>query len=158
MKKQSSFAYVRTSMFKNAIRFANKTGVTRLLFSTVYPYSSTPMSTGRNGMALAAEHLKKLDAAIFLRTFNNRNQVDEGKNKEQNAFDVLSHGYLGDIPLRIITSEELNNYPESKENQLNLLKWSTDSKQIVVDGSGHSIHWSNPSVINTQIIELLNNE
>lgn len=156
MKKQSSFAYARTSIFKKAIRFVNKIGITRLLFSTVYPYSSTPMSTGRNGMALATEHLKKLDAAMFLRTFNNRNQVDEGKNKEKNAFDVLSHGYIGDIPLRIITSEELNNYPESKENQLNLLKWSTNSKQIVVDGSGHAIHWTNPSVINTEILDLLN--
>lgn len=156
MQKQSSLAYARTSIFKNAIYFINKTGITRLLFSTVYPYSSTPMSTGRNGMALATEQLRKLDAAMFLRTFNNHNQVDEGKNKEKNAFDVLSHGYIGDIPLRIITSEELNNYPESKENQLNLLKWSTDSKQIVVDGSGHAIHWSNPRVINTEIIDLLN--
>lgn len=156
MQKPSSFAYARTSIFKNSIRFFNKTGITRLLFSTVYPYSSTPMSTARNSMALATEPLKKLDAALFLRTFNNRNQIDEGKNKEQNAFEVLSHGYIGDIPLRIITSEELNNYPESKENQLNLLKWSTDSKQIIVDGSGHAIHWSNPGVINNEIIDLLN--
>lgn len=156
MQKQSSFAYARTSIFKNAIYFINKTGITRLLFSTVYPYSSTPMSTARKGMALATEPLKKLDAALFLRTFNNRNQVDEGKNKKKNAFEVLSHGYIGDIPLRIITSEELNNYPESKENQLNLLKWSTNSKQIVVDDSGHAIHWSNPGVINNEIFDLLN--
>lgn len=155
MPKPSAFAYARTRMFKKSISLLNKTGITRLLFHTAYPYSSTPMSKGRNGMAQASRQLKELDAAMFLRTFNNRNQVDEGINKEKNAYTVLSHGDIGDIPLRIITSEELNNYPESKENQLNLLKWSTDSKQIVVEGSGHAVHWFNPEVINKEIEALL---
>lgn len=106
-------------------------------------------------MTQATRQLMELDAAMFLRTFNNRNQVDEGINKEKNAYTVLSHGDLGDIPLRIITSEELNNYPESKENQLNLLKWSADSKQIVVKGSGHAVHWFNPEVVNKEILALL---
>ncbi len=155
MQKPSTFAYARTRIFKNTIFLFNKTGITRLLFNTVYPYSSTPMSKGRYGMTQASRQLKELDAALFLRTFNNRNQVDEGINKEKNAYTVLSHGDLGDIPLRIITSQELNNYPESKENQLNLLKWSTDSKQIVVEGSGHAVHWYNPEVINKEILALL---
>lgn len=49
----------------------------------------------------------------------------------------------------------MNHYPESKENQINLLKWSTDSKQIVVEGSGHAIHWFNPEVIDKEISALL---
>lgn len=155
MEKPSAFAYARTRIFKKTISLFNKTGITRLLFNSVYPYSSTPMSKGRYGMTQASPQLKELDAAMFLRTFNNRNQVDEGINKEKNAYTVLSHGDLGDIPLRIITSEELNHYPESKKNQLNLLKWSSDSKQIVVEGSGHAVHWFNPEVINKEIESLL---
>lgn len=157
MQKPSAFAYARTRIFKKAISLFNKTGITRLLFKTVYPYSSTPMSKGRYGMTQTSRQLKELDAAMFLRTFNNRNQVDEGINKEKNAYTVLSHGDIGDIPLRIITSEELNNYPESKENQLNLLKWSADSKQIVVEGSGHAVHWFKPEVINREILALIDN-
>ena len=157
MQKPSAFAYARTRIFKKTISLFNKTGITRLLFNTVYPYSSTPMSKGRYGMTQVSRQLKELDAAMFLKTFNNRNQVDEGINKEKNAYTVLSHGDIGDIPLRIITSEELNNYPESKKNQLNLLKWSTDSKQIVVEGSGHAVHWFNPEVINREILALIDN-
>jgi pimeloyl-ACP methyl ester carboxylesterase len=41
--------------------------------------------------------------------------------------------------------------------QLNLLKWSTNSKQIVVDGAGHAVHWSNPELINTEILNMINN-
>lgn len=158
MKKQSSFAFLRTSIFKGTISLANNIGIGRLVLHTIYPYDSTPLSTGRNGMPGAPEQLKKLDESLFLRTFNNRNQRDEGKNKEKNAAAVLAHGYLGDIPLRIITSEELTNYQESKENQTNLLKWSTNSKQEVVEGAGHAVHWNNPEVINKEILELLNNK
>lgn len=148
---------MRTALFKGAISLGNNIGVTRLLLHTVYPCSSTPLSTGRNGMEGVPEQFKKIDEAMFLRTFNNKNQVDEGNRKERNASDVLAHGYIGNIPLRIITSKELNNYPESKENQLNLLKWSTNSKQIVVDGAGHAVHWRNPELINTEILNIINN-
>lgn len=155
IKKQSSFVYLRTSIFKGSISLANNIGLGRLLLHTIFPYDSTPLSTGRNEMSGASEQLKNLDESLFLKTFNNRNQKDEGKNKEKNAATVLSHGYLGDIPLRIITSEELTNYEESKENQLNLLKWSANSRQVVVDGAGHAVHWFNPEVINKEILELL---
>ncbi|SHH58278.1 Pimeloyl-ACP methyl ester carboxylesterase [Sporobacter termitidis DSM 10068] len=156
MPRAFDFAFARTAIFKGTISLANKTGIIRTLFHTVYPYSATPMSTGRSGFELAPEQLKKLDRALFLRTFNNRNQVDEGNRKEENAFTVLSNGYLGDIPLRIITSEYLNSYPESAGEQLRLLEWSTDSKQIIVDGANHAVHWSNPGVINKEIVDLLN--
>ncbi len=158
IKKQSSFAYLRTFLFKGTISLANNIGIGRLVLHTIYPYDSTPLSTGRNVMPGVPEQLKKLDESLFLKTFNNQNQIDEGKNKEKNATIVLSHGYIGDMPLRIITSEELTNYHDSKENQFNLLKWSTNSKQVVVNGAGHAIHWFNPELINSEILELLNSK
>lgn len=156
--KPSTFAFVRASIFHKTIFLLNKSGISRLLFNTVYNYSSTVLSTARNNLSLAPDSFVKLDEAMFLRTCLNSNQVDEGNNKEKNALKVLSNGYIKDIPLRIITSEELNNYKESKENQLNLKKWSTDSKQIVVKGAGHAVHWSHPEVINAEILDILNNK
>ncbi|MFZ5642890.1 MAG: alpha/beta fold hydrolase [Bacillota bacterium] len=156
MVKPSAFAYMRASIFNNSIYLLNKCGISRVLFNTVFNYSSTVLCTARNNLSLAPEDFKKLDEAMFLRTFNNSNQVDEGDNKEKNALEVASRGYINNIPLRIITSEELNNYKESKENQMNLKKWSTDSKQIVVKGSGHAVHWASPEVINAEILDILN--
>lgn len=159
MVKASKLAYLRASMVNNLIYLLNKSGVTRLLFNSLPNfYSSTPLSSARNNLALAPDNFKEIDRAMFLKTFNNRNQVDEGDNKEINANRVAANGYLKDVPLRIITSEELNSYKESRENQLNLKNWSTDSKQIIVKGAGHAIHWANPELINNEILEILNDE
>lgn len=157
MVKPSTIATIRASIFHKSIYLLNKSGISRLLFNIVPNfYSSTPLATARNNLVLAPDNFEELDAAMFVKTCLNRNQVDEGKNKETNALGVVANGYINDVPLRIITSEVLNNYEESKENQLNLQKWSTDSKQIVVTGSGHAIHWYNPEVINNEILEILN--
>lgn len=156
--KPSAIATMRASIFHKSIYLLNKSGIFRLLINIVPNfYSSTPLVTARNNLDLAPDNFDELDAAMFTRTFLNRNQVDEKKNKEKNALEVVANGHINDVPLRIITSEELNNYEESKENQLNLQKWSTDSKQIVVTGSGHAIHWYNPKVINNEILEILSN-
>lgn len=155
--KPSTVATMRASIFHKSIYLLNKGGILRLLISIVPNfYSSTPLVTARNNFDLAPDNFDELDAAMFTRTCLNRNQVGEKNNKEKNAQEVAANGHINNIPLRIITSEELNNYEESKENQLNLQKWSTDSKQIVVTGSGHAIHWYNPEVINNEILEVLN--
>ncbi|MDA7025112.1 alpha/beta hydrolase [Bacillus sp. CLL-7-23] len=155
-KKPSLFVNLRTSIINHSINLSNKCGLTRLLLNVIPDsYSSTVLVTARNNFKFAPENLKKLDAALLLKTLNNRNQVDEGKNKEENANKVASKGYIKDIPLRIITSEEINSYKEARKNQLNLKRWSTDSKQIIVKGSGHAIHWVHPEVINKEILDLL---
>lgn len=159
MVKPSPLAYMRTSIFNNSIYLINKIGISRLLLNIIPDfYSSTPLATARNNFSLAPDNFKKIDAAMFLKTFNNRNQVNEGKNKEVNAKKVASYGYIKDIPLRIITSEEINNYKEAGKNQLNLKKWSNDSKQIIVKDSGHAIHWVHPEVIIKEIMDILKYE
>ncbi len=71
---------------------------------------------------------------------------------------VLENAYLRDIPLIIITSEYMNSYEENKENQTTLLDWSANSKQIIVEGAEHAIHWYNPEVVNAEILDILNNK
>ena len=156
-EKPSIYDLMFTSIFNNLVNVANKTGIIRLLF-IVPSFYSPKIFSFRNRLSLAPEDLKKLDEVMFLKTLNNRSQIDEDRNKEVNAFRVASSGNINDVPLRIITSEELNNYQNSKESQLNLKKWSTDSKQIIVKDSRHYIHWFHPEVINNEILDILNNE
>ncbi|SDZ58476.1 Pimeloyl-ACP methyl ester carboxylesterase [Evansella caseinilytica] len=154
----TTFAYKRTAMLKKAVSLINEAGIIRLLLNTAYPYESTILSTGRNRMPSVPDKVKEIDKALFLKAPNNKNQVGESDRKEDNALKVLENGYLGDIPLVIITSEYLNNYEDSKEAQANLLHWSTDSKQIVVEGAGHAVHWYSPEVINAEILDILQNK
>lgn len=105
-------------------------------------------------MEQAPEQLKAIDQSL-IRTFNNKCQVGERDWKEDNAFKVLENGDLGDIPLRIVTSGYLNNYGDSKKLQNELLTWSTDSKQIIVEESGHAVHWYRPELINEEILNIL---
>lgn len=150
----TTFAYKRTLLSKKALSFANNIGALRLLLNTFYPYSACILSTGRNDMQTAPDDLKNIDQSL-IKTFNNKNQIAERDWKEDNAFKVLDEGYLGDIPLVIVTSEYLNSYEDSKKLQSELLSWSTDSKQIVVEGAGHAAHWYEPKLINDEIINIL---
>lgn len=157
-EKPSVLVTLRTSIFNNSIYLFDKSGIARLLLNLIPNfYSSTVLVTARNNFQFAPENFKKLDAAMFLKTFNNRNQVDEAKNKEVNASKVALNGYIKNIPLRIITSEETNSYKEAGKNQRNLKKWSADSKQIIVKGAGHAVHWGHSEVINKEILDLLSN-
>lgn len=149
-----TFVYKRTILMKKAMSIANEAGAFRLLLNTVYPYSACVLSTGRNGMEQAPEQLKAIDQSL-IRTFNNKCQVGERDWKEDNAFKVLENGDLGDIPLSIVTSGYLNNYGDSKKLQNELLTWSTDSKQIIVEESGHAVHWYRPELINEEILNIL---
>ncbi len=40
-------------------------------------------------------------------------------------------------------------------SQIALKEWSTDSKQIVVNGAGHAIHQYDPDVVNNEIKKLI---
>ncbi|MBN1906523.1 MAG: alpha/beta hydrolase [Deltaproteobacteria bacterium] len=153
MAKSSTLLSVRVKLSNYAIYISNRIGFTRLLFRFGL-YSSTSLSTARNNWASAPSGLKELDALMFLKLFNNKNQVDEGNNKESNASKVASDRHLN-IPLTIITSEYLRSYSDAWNNQVNLKKWSDTSKHIVVEGAGHAVHWSNPNVVNREILEIL---
>lgn len=155
--KPSALSRLPNDFSHGLIFLINKMGISRLL-TVIAPnfYSSSVLGTARNYFARAPRSLIKLDQAMFLRNFNNRNQLAEGRNKRDNAFEVAAHGHLKDMPLVIITSEQINSYREAGLNQLNLRKWSTDSKQIIVKNSTHAVHWYHPEVINREILAMLN--
>ncbi len=153
MAKSSTRLYIRVKLSNLAIYISNRIGLTRLLFRCGL-YSSTSLSTARNNWASAPLGLKNLDAMMFLRLYNNKNQVDEGVNKELNASKVASNRHLN-IPLTILTSQYLRNYNDAWKNQVGLKNWSDTSKHIVIDGAGHAVHWTHPNIVNREILEIL---
>lgn len=156
VKPPSTFARLRFSCTNFLIYAANKTGLSRLLFRFVPGfYMKTPLGAARNHLDKTPQGFPELDAAMFLKTFDNANQVAEGDNKVENCATVASHGYLGDIPLTILTSQQLRDSSESWENQQNLKKWSHNASHILVPGAGHAIHWTHPEVINEAIRRML---
>lgn len=151
--KPPFFLSLRITLRNWGIWLANRLGLTRLLFNFGF-YTATPLSTARKGLLLAPPDFKLLDGAMFLRTFNNKNQVDEAENKKTNASTVSSHGHLN-IPLIIVTSQELQSYPDAWKNQIGLRNWSVTSRQVVVNGAGHAVHWWRPETVNREIQEIL---
>lgn len=157
IKRPSNFILwygtLTSSIVNNSINLANNTGITRLLSNIPNFYSS--VSSYKNGLSLAPEDLKELDKAMFLKNLNNKNQRDELR---MDASEIVANRYIEDVPLRIITSEEYNNSTTSKKIQMDLKKWSNNSKQIFVARSRHYVHWFNPEPINNEILELLKNQ
>jgi len=141
------------SQFPNSLIFKNKllkaTGLARLvLYHTGY--------ISKN-LKLLPDNLKQLYLVMSLKTMFNKNIVDEGNMTKADAKTVLANGHLGNIPLRIVTSES-NSLDAKWENSQEALKdWSTDSMQIVVKGSTHAIHQTNPNIINNEIKKSIKN-
>lgn len=152
---------------KNSLSSSNNTvfkyhilksfGIARLaLYHTRY---SSKLTSGQNNLKLLPDDLKQLYFAMTLKTMYNSNIIDEGKMASDNAKIILDNGKLGDIPLRILTSDNdtLSNN-EWENSQIALKDWSTDSTQMVVKDSRHSIHQFEPDVINNEIIKLIKSQ
>ena len=116
-------------------------------------YSSKIM-IAKNNPKLFPDDLKQLYLAMCLKTMYNRNIIDEGSRASDDAKTIVANGHLGDLPIRILTAES---DPEWNNSQVALKNWSTDSVQISVKGAEHSIHISNPDVVNDEIIKLIKN-
>lgn len=141
--------YVSTKLLKNF-------GISRVLFQTTNMYKKT-LSADKNGMNLIPEGLQKLDMAMTLKNTVNDNGLTELKNSAANAKTVIENGKLGNIPIRIFTSESNSTmFPAWSKSQIEFKDWSSDSKQMIVSGSRHYIHLYSPEIINKSIIDLIN--
>jgi pimeloyl-ACP methyl ester carboxylesterase len=145
--QSSNSTYFKYQLLKN-------TGIARLaLYHTGY---SSKIIAGQNNLSLLPDDLRRLYIVMALKTMYNKNIIDEGNMASSNAKSILENGKLGDIPLRIFTSESEASYDAEWESSQEALKnWSTDSTQMVVKGSRHPIHQFAPDVINNEIIKLI---
>lgn len=129
----------------------NHFGITRLLFSTTDLYISK-FTDYKNKLAFAPRDLQELDEAMFIKTLNNKNQLQELR---MDASILLKHRGIGDILLKVITSSLDNDSELTRNIQKGLLTWSTNSEQIVIQNSQHYLHWFNPKKVSSIIIDML---
>ena len=146
------YGTIQSTLFNETINFLNNFGLTRLVFNTTDLYCSK-FTNYKNELSLAPTELRKIDQSMFIKTLNNRNQLEELR---MDASKLVEDKNIGDIPLKIFTSSLYNDSELTRNIQQGLLKWSTDSEQIIVPNSQHYIHWFNPSIINSKIIEMIN--
>ncbi|NMM62022.1 alpha/beta hydrolase [Clostridium sp. P21] len=145
----SSSNYGSTKLLKNF-------GVIRILFETTNMYKKT-LCADKDGMNLIPEDLQKLDMAMTLKNIVNDDGLAELKNSTTNAKTLIKSGKLGNIPIRIFTSESNSTaFPAWNKSQIEFKDWSSDSKQTIVSGSRHYIHLYSPEIINQSIIKLIN--
>ncbi|MBU3174610.1 alpha/beta hydrolase [Clostridium estertheticum] len=109
-------------------------------------------------LKLLPDNLKQLYLGMTLKTMYNKNIIAEGNMSGADAKTVLVNGHLGNVPLRIFTSESSSLDAEWENSQEALKKWSTNSMQIVVKGSTHAIHHTSPGFINNEIKKLIKNQ
>ncbi len=79
-------------------------GVLRLMFKNQNFVSN--INAARNNLSLVPRKLREIDQAMHLKNVLNKNVVEENKNIKVNAAKVVSNGKLGNVPLRILTSED----------------------------------------------------
>jgi pimeloyl-ACP methyl ester carboxylesterase len=101
------------------------------------------------------KELAEIDKRQFYKNLGNATNRNEIQNMNTNAKKVIEGGKLEDIPLIILTSGGEKAWESS---QRNLKAWSNNSKQEVVEGAGHYIHWDKPDIVINRIKELVPKE
>ncbi len=133
------------------INILRNTGILRLMGGTNFVASTL------NDPSELAPELRALNKGIGLEKNWNRNVIVEKLSVSDNAEIVLAalgEEKLGDLPIRVITSEA-NIYTTWKQNQRALLDLSTDSKQFIIEGSTKQIEEKDLPTILTAIEELI---
>lgn len=100
------------------------------------------------------EVLQQLNKGLALEKTWNRNVISEKLNVPKNAEVILEDDTLGDIPIRVITSED-NVYSNWPRTQRSLLQFSTDTSQTFIEGSTEYIEPDAVPTILEVIEELL---
>jgi len=127
-------------------KFLKSVGLARLVLNHTNYYSKN--------LKLLPNNLKELDLSMTIKTLYNKNIIDEGNLAKASAKIVLENGHLGDLPIKIVTDPDNDEWISSQEA---LKEWSTNSEQVSVDGAGHSIYQTNPDIINKEILKLIEN-
>ena len=130
---------------------ARNTGLLRLIRN-----SNLVANTFNDNMELSNE-LRALNKGIGLEKSWNRNMIAEKLNLSDNAELILSDlgdDKLGDLPIRVITSES-NVYTTWSRTQRALLSLSSDAKQYFVEGSTTTIESKDVPTMLTAIDELI---
>ena len=137
------------SFMVNGLR---NTGLLRLMRNTQFTTNAL------NDNKELSEDLRQLNMGIGLEKNWNRNVISEKLSVTDNAdviLEAIEAGQtLGDIPIRVITSEA-NTYSTWPRTQKSLLSLSTDSSQTMIQHSTSQINASDVPTILTTIEDLI---
>lgn len=129
-------------------------GVIRLMFNHSKDFYNAAYSP-RNQLSFIPSEMREMDRALYLKTMANRTKKEELLNMKNNAQIVMKNGPIGQIPLRILTSELEAADRDWKGSQEAFKSWSQDSMQRVVKTSPHYIHHYKPEQIINEIMDLI---
>jgi hypothetical protein len=124
----------------------DRAGVFRLLFGHAANFKNAAYLS-RNNFKNISEKMRDIDEAMYLKTMVSRNKYDEIANMKANAEKVKSGGYLGDIPLRIITAVNRESDKAWYDSQASFKEWSADSSQVSVKGNHYFYQYDASEVI-----------
>lgn len=136
------------------IRNLKNIGIIRLL-AEYSPQFSQGLKEQRNQLMYLPDSLKEIDQFLYLKNMLNDNVLEEEKMIGSNANRVIENGWLGDIPMVILTSEEEAKDQRWLDSQKQLCEWSSNSKQKIIKGTNHNMHHYKPDAIINAIYELL---
>jgi pimeloyl-ACP methyl ester carboxylesterase len=145
----SEFSALALSHIFEGIRI---TGVARALGSV----GISPPFVGENQrLKYLPRDLQQMDKIMFYNKLGLNTNRNSLRNINENANEVVKGGKIGDIPFVILTAEKSTK--EWKASQVELMSWSNNSKQEIVIGASHYIHWNYPNIIVDKIDELIKN-
>lgn len=136
------------SFLTNALR---NTGILRLMGRTNFTANTL------NDNPELSDALRALNKGIGLEKNWNRNVIAEKLKVSDNAqiiLDAITDEELGDLPIRVVTSEA-NTYTTWSRTQRALLNLSTDSQQFLIEGSTTQIEQNDVPTILSAIEGLI---
>jgi pimeloyl-ACP methyl ester carboxylesterase len=103
------------------------------------------------------EDMRKIEKAMIYKNLLNNMVIEEGKPLKTSAEAMEGRLNLKALPLIILTAgESLRMLPGWENSQESLLKLSTNSKQVIIEGADHvSIHLKHSEEVLTHIRELI---
>src|SRR6185503_898665 len=117
-------------------RLARSVGLIRLIGASLWGGPAMPRATRTEGMLLSTSQ-RGVDATTA-----------EGLERAADDTELQAASALGDRPLIVLASEQnMNANPYWAEAQRRLAALSTNGRLIVPAGSGHAIHWEQPTLV-----------
>ncbi|MDF2803546.1 MAG: alpha/beta hydrolase [Anaerocolumna sp.] len=83
---------------------------------------------------------KEIDKVMYYKYMGTGVNIKNLKLMNENAKTVLDKGKLGSTPILLLSSDSGKEWSQVQE-QLSI--WSTNSKQIKINGADHYLHWTN---------------
>lgn len=130
------------------VRGVGRLGIARALTFLGDPLGASPPQLPREAAAASAARGVTAD---HLQAF-----VDEFRGISEGLAQAAEVRSLGTLPVTVVTAGEKSADANWPAKQADLLRLSSDSRQVTAEGSGHNVHLDRPADAIAAIIEMVN--